>query len=272
MADETGTRVRHKGVPTTMMNRKLSFARTMAASALGVALGLAVASADTANAADDLVTEVSTSSWTISGGAAFTTDYVFRGITQSDEHAAVQGYGEIGYGIFYAGIWGSSVDFAGGAEIDPYFGVRPTWGMASFDFGVIIYTYPGDPAVPDGDFVELKVGVSVPVTSMITLGGVIYYSPDYYAETGDAVALEGSVEVALPHNFAVSGTLGHQWIEDNAAFGTPDYVYWNLGASYTWREVTFDVRYHDTDMSDAICIDLCDARVVGTVSFDFSTP
>lgn len=271
MAGDTEDRVRHKGVPS-MIETKLSFARTMTASVLGVALGLAVFSAEPANAADDFVSEVSTSSWTISGGAAVTSDYVFRGITQSDEHAAIQGYGEIGYGMFYAGIWGSSVDFAGGAEIDPYFGFRPSWGIASFDFGVIIYHYPGDPAVPDGDFVELKGAVSVPVGEMVTLGGVIYYSPDYYAETGDSVALEGSVEVALPHNFAISGMLGHQWIDDNVGFGTPDYLYWNIGASYTWRELTFDLRYHDTDMSNAVCFDLCDERVVGTVSVDFSTP
>jgi hypothetical protein len=27
----------------------------------------------------------------------------------------------------------------------------------------------------------------------------------------------------------------------------PDYTYWNAGVSYTWKNLTADVRYHDTN-------------------------
>lgn len=69
------------------------------------------------------------------------------------------------YGIVYAGLWASSVDedFVGGnLEIDYYAGIKPTLGAATFDFGVLYYTYPGasDPASGESEVFELKAAVS----------------------------------------------------------------------------------------------------------------
>ncbi|HRQ61874.1 MAG TPA: TorF family putative porin, partial [Alphaproteobacteria bacterium] len=52
-----------------------------------------------------------------SASAALVSEYAFRGISQSDEHPALQG--SIDYeheSGFYAGVWGSSVDFNDGSE------------------------------------------------------------------------------------------------------------------------------------------------------------
>ena len=32
-----------------------------------------------------------------------------------------------------------------------------------------------------------------------------------------------------------------------------DYTYWNAGVSYTWKNFTLDLRYHDTDLSKDEC-------------------
>ena len=48
-----------------------------------------------------------------SANTALTTDYVFRGISQSDEHAAIQGGFDFTWCRFYAGVWASSIDFGG---------------------------------------------------------------------------------------------------------------------------------------------------------------
>jgi uncharacterized protein (TIGR02001 family) len=69
----------------------------------------------------------------LSAIASFTTDYVFRGISYSNENPAVQPELDLAYGIFYAGIWGSNVDFGGTGtgrnistvEIDYYAGIAP---------------------------------------------------------------------------------------------------------------------------------------------------
>ena len=48
----------------------------------------------------------------VSGHVALTTDYKFRGISQSDESAAIQGGFDVAFEPgFYIGTWGSSVDF-----------------------------------------------------------------------------------------------------------------------------------------------------------------
>src|SRR3982751_704951 len=65
------------------------------------------------------------------------TDYVFRGISQTDEDPSVFGGVDATFaGIGYAGVWVSNVDFGNGtdAEFDLYAGVKPTAGPVSFDF------------------------------------------------------------------------------------------------------------------------------------------
>ena len=69
--------------------------------------------------------------WTIAGNVGATTDYVFRGVSQSAEKPAVQANIDVAYKQFYAGIFFSNVDFVGQApgpgvgvaEVDYYAGV-----------------------------------------------------------------------------------------------------------------------------------------------------
>ncbi len=80
---------------------------------------------------------------TLSGTAALTTDYIFRGVSNTDENPAVQASFDAAYGMFYAGVWGSNTDFGDGIEIDYYAGIKPTWGKFTFDIAGLYYTYPG---------------------------------------------------------------------------------------------------------------------------------
>lgn len=213
----------------------------------------------------------------IAGGTTFTTDYVFRGVSNSDNDPAVQGYIELSYDIFYLGIWGSNTDLGinDDLEIDWYGGIRPTWNNFEFDFGVLYYSYPnaGDAlSGGDPDYFEIKAAVAYPIHEMVKLGVAGYWSPDYFGETDDSFYLEGNAEVSLPFNITVSGAIGQQWFDDNVN-NFEDYLTWNIGASWTFKDtLTFDVRYHDTDLSKAECgANICDERIVGTVSVDFST-
>ncbi len=88
--------------------------------------------------------------WDIAFGSALMSDYVFRGITQSDHKPSVAAYFEPRYNInkdlqLYVGTSGESISFPNraAAEIDIYGGIRPTFGMFAFDFGVWGYLYPG---------------------------------------------------------------------------------------------------------------------------------
>src|SRR6476619_33313 len=88
--------------------------------------------------------------WDFAFGSALMSDYIFRGITQSNHKPSVAAYFEPRYNVtkdlqLYIGAAGESISFPNraGAEIDIYGGIRPTVGMFAFDFGVWGYLYPG---------------------------------------------------------------------------------------------------------------------------------
>ncbi len=67
-------------------------------------------------------------SWNIGG----TTDYIFRGFSQSARKPAFQAGADLTYGLFYAGFWGSSIDF--GQYPDTFSGTnRDVGGFAEID-------------------------------------------------------------------------------------------------------------------------------------------
>ena len=203
-------------------------------------------------------------SWSVTGTG--TSDYVFRGVSQTDNDPTVQGSIDAAYGMFYAGIWASGLDFGDDAdiEVDYYAGITPTWGPLSFDLGFIYYDYPGY-SVDDFEILELKAGVSGEVQKGLTAGATVYYSPDY--NDTEYVVYEGSLEYALPqfHVFSpsVSGGIGHY---DWESAGT-DYTYWNAGLGLAVDKLSFDFRYWDTDLTDAECgsTTLCSEKFVFTV-------
>jgi uncharacterized protein (TIGR02001 family) len=225
--------------------------------------------------------------FTYSFNIGATSDYVFRGISQTDNDPTIQGGIDLGYGILYAGWWASGLDFEAGlndaqVEMDWYGGIKPTWGKATFDLGVIYYTYPGSGPIlplvtyPDLNYVELKAGVSGEIVKNLTAGATIYWSPDYFAETGSVWTFEGvaaytfhQVGVFTP---AITGAIGYQTSSDDAYDswnGFSDYWYYNAGLALTVEKLTFDFRYWGTSnasnaVSDTLtCInDYCDSRFV----------
>src|SRR6476646_6459906 len=88
--------------------------------------------------------------WDIAFGGGIVSDYVFRGVTQSNHQPSVTAYFEPRYNVnkdlqLYVGTSAESISFANraAAEVDIYGGIRPTFGAAAFDFGIWGYLYPG---------------------------------------------------------------------------------------------------------------------------------
>src|SRR5215510_8054929 len=88
--------------------------------------------------------------WDVAFGAGIMSDYIFRGITQSNHKPSVSAYFEPRYNVtkdlqLYVGVSGESISFPNraAAEIDLYGGIRPTFGAFAFDIGVWGYLYPG---------------------------------------------------------------------------------------------------------------------------------
>ncbi|MGZ3295392.1 MAG: TorF family putative porin, partial [Xanthobacteraceae bacterium] len=90
------------------------------------------------------------SPWDVAFGAGLQSDYIFRGISQSNHKPSVNAYFEPRYNVtpflqLYAGTAGSSISFPNraAAEIDGFAGIRPTFGPLALDFGGVYYWYPG---------------------------------------------------------------------------------------------------------------------------------
>ena len=119
------------------------------ATALAMVSGSALA-ADMALKAVKAPPVVAFEPWDIAFGSAIMNDYIFRGITQSNHKPSVAAYFEPRYNVtkdvqLYIGAAGESISFPNraAAEIDIYGGIRPTFGMFAFDFGLWGYLYPG---------------------------------------------------------------------------------------------------------------------------------
>ena len=226
----------------------------------GLLLSVLVAGAGGARAAEQ-------SMWDIAFGATATSNYISRGQTQTLNDPAIQGFSEITGGQFYFGSFISNANFGTpDTEIDLSVGWRPTVGNFSFDFGAVEYLYVVD---SDTSYPELYGFAKYKVNDTFNVGTKLYYAPDYSQLGFSALYAEGNTTVSLPNNFSFSGALG---VQTFATTGRPDYLTWNAGFGYTWRSLTFDVRYWDTDLSTGECAitnvisSACDARVVASVS------
>ena len=221
----------------------------------------------------------------VSGNVSLTTDYRFRGISQTDTQLAVQGGFDVGFenGI-YIGTWGSNVDFANSLELDYYVGYAGDLSESvSFDVGYIYYDYPGTDDTArtlsgsaEDDYAEIYASVSV---ADFTLG--VAYSDDYYLETGEFYYVYGDYSFALPHDVSLDLHYGYNDFEfsstdSNAkdaeqAFlsnGEDSYSDYSIGVSKTFAGVDFSLTWVDTDLSKSECFgtNWCDSTVVFALS------
>ena len=235
------------------------------------------------------------SPWDVAFGGAVMSDYIFRGITQSNHKPSVAAYTELRYNAnpnlqWYAGVSGESIDFPNRAasEIDLYGGVRPTFGALALDIGYWYYYYPGGqcfggsagcvaPALPNtntvkSDFIfwEVYAKGTWTVNDQWALGFNVFATPNILNTGADGEYVSGTAKYTAPTAMAlgavgwyVSGEYGRQFLGTtdpfygNANFvnGIPldSYNTWNAGVGFTYKVFTLDLRYSDTDMSDASC-------------------
>lgn len=146
---------------------------------------LAAASSMAAQAAD------APAAFTAAGNLALTSDYVFRGVSQTAGKTALQG----GYDVTHAsglsaGLWASNVtDALGGLEIDLYANYGFKLGAFDVSVGYINYTY--STAANGG---EANIGVTYAGLTLKYSDGVSGALADYYYEANysyDVAAVKG---------------------------------------------------------------------------------
>ena len=192
-----------------------------------------------------LVASSAASALELSGNVALTTDYIWRGMSQTDGSPAIQGGfdADFGNGI-YAGAWGSNVDFGSDSdesmELDLYAGWAGEFKGVGVDVGAIHYAYPTSET--DTDFTEVYVGLSMGPASLTQYFGVDLGSDDLGDENkGNYTDL--GLDLGEYNSIAFAAHVGYYDMQA----GLSDYWDWKLAASTTYMGVDVEVAYTDVD-------------------------
>jgi uncharacterized protein (TIGR02001 family) len=176
-------------------------------------------------------------SLSVSGNVGLYSDYLFRGITQTDHDPAIQGGVDLTHSSgLYAGFYGSNVyfpNYSAHLELDVYGGYRLALAKdLSASLGVLHYTYPST-----SDFNTLEVPFKL-TWGALELGYA--FSPDWYSSGGTAGYASAQYGVDLPFEARLSGGAGFSHFSaktENAGFR--NYFDFKLGVSRQFRNVTF---------------------------------
>jgi len=191
-----------------------------------------------------IATDAQAHAQSIGGSVTAVSDYIFRGVTQTDEgpaiHVDINASWDSG---FYAGAWASNVDFGSGddsnIEVDLYAGWAGSAGGLDLDVMAVAYTYPGG-AADDQEFVEFTAAVSRTISD-ITLDVRAYYSPEFYGEIGPGTYVTAGASLAVTDKVSADIRAGHQTFHD---LDDADYADYQAGLTYTHNDIAFGVRYH----------------------------
>jgi len=222
-----------------------------------LAISTAFAGGDIAPVEEVVVAEEPESALEISANLAITSNYIWRGMTQTNNSPAVQGGLDLGYKGFYLGTWGSNVEFGdttNNLEADFYAGYAGELAGFGYDLGYIYYAYPNESNAFNFD--EAYVGLSYDWDSFGVSGKYSFGlnsendTPDYW-EVGASAKLPWEVTLA-------------------AGYGDYDKVGTNyiVSLAKTFGKFEITVAYTDFSSDDRLLLDDED-NIVGTISTSF---
>jgi uncharacterized protein (TIGR02001 family) len=211
--------------------------------------------------------------FTITGNVTVTSNYRFRGLTQTDGDAAVQGTLNLSHSSgFYVGTFVSTIDGGldgstpaltgyGDAEVDLYGGYAKTLNNGiGFDAGLLYYLYPGKAGDLDTNFFEPYASLSYTLGPATAKAGVNYAwggqkGLDFTSGHDDSTYVYGQLGTGIPgtpltltgHVGYTSGALG--LVNLNPA--DDSYLDWSVNAEAVGGPFKVGVTYVDTDISDA---------------------
>ena len=209
---------------------------------------------------------------TVSGSVALVSDYRFRGVSQTDKQAAIQGGITITHESgLYAGTWASNLagwgQFGGAnMELDLIGGYKRSIGSgAAIDVGLTWYMYPG--GADTTDFAEPYVKLSGTLGPVTALAGVAYApkqralgnfsnTPQSRGQSEDNLYLWGDASVGIPGTpitakAHVGYSDGNPGLGPNGTSVTPtgSYVDYMIGADLTFKPLTLGIAFVGTDIT-----------------------
>ncbi len=203
-----------------------------------------------------------------SSNVALTTNYLYRGISQTGAGPAVQGgFDYAGASGLYIGAWGSSISWlsdAGvakdsgvansGLELDTYLGYKAAAGAVSYDVGFLRYNYPGTYAagITKADTNEVYGAVTYSIVtaklsySLGDLFGVSKASGSTYFDLSAAYPLADS-GVTLGAHYGKQTYKGETADGYKTAGTDPTYADYNISASKDLSGYVYSLMYSKTN-------------------------
>lgn len=204
----------------------------------------------------------------VEGNVGIVSDYIDKGISNSDGNPAFQG--GVTWGLengLYLSLDGTSVDFNDGTDAELNFAVGYEWQWQNWELvtGVSRTHYAGAPKGAGLDLWEFAVAAALDLETHQWEAEFVYSPNDGGA--GDALYQRIAVTVPFAERFAISPHLGHQWYQRRDV-GGPAYWEWGVELSYGLEPATFGIAFTDTSLkNEGGC--KCGGRVAAFVTVKF---
>jgi hypothetical protein len=267
------------------------------------ALALALVGTAPASAGD----AAPTSPYTIGGNIDITTNYMFRGVSQTGNGPAIQG----GFTFTYnplnlnLGIWGSNVDGSSGTsywtapnaageqvvvapdtpgaqenvlsapgysganmETDFTASWTPTWDKIGLDLGYVRYEYFNTDYTPNNTN-EFHLGASYDF-GVVAPKATVSYSDNFFG-FGSAWYYDLTIPVKLPYDFTLTGHYGWNQSDNSPNHGGyNNYQDYSVALSHDFIGLSFTLAWIDrTNVNDCVSPFDCGSTAVFTVSKSF---
>jgi uncharacterized protein (TIGR02001 family) len=259
---------------------------------------------------DNSESEAASGGFETTVGGSLMSDYVYRGVSLSERGPSVSSFVGLARGGFYVSgqVYTVRLPTDPAAELTVTGGVRREVAGIEFDLSAEYYYYPGETPAPGSgttNYWQSGISASRRIFDAFEIVGRATYAPNSWNSGAWGAYGAGEIKIDLPKfklpnqnevTWTLGAELGHQ------SFGTtsqgtvlPSYAHWRLGTAFKYDVLSFDLSYHETNLSKEDCFvlagdsatsgvgrfasnpgglqsNLCGRALVATLSFEFKPP
>lgn len=197
----------------------------------------------------------------VSGNIGISSNYIWRGITQTKDNSQTSGGVDLAYDKFYLGTWASNVDFGDDTnyELDVYGGYSDTIKDFTYDISYISYMYPSSTAPLDLQEIVLSLGYNIGALSLGTSYNYVTSLEDKSAEKLNYT------EITASYDFGV--------LSLNTSYGDYEKTGTNyligVSKSYDLSDATLDLNLAYTNFSHDTDSTKDEENVFASVTYNF---
>ncbi|OIQ20821.1 MAG: hypothetical protein BM556_02440 [Bacteriovorax sp. MedPE-SWde] len=203
----------------------------------------------------------------VTTSVAATSDYVWRGQSQTGHNAAVQGTFEYAMKGFTLGAWTSSLNGdARGTEVDIYASYTHAFSkVTSLSVGVTNYVYTKD---SNQNTMEYSLTLDCHGYGLLAA-----YTDDYFNADSSSMYfnLNKGFELSKKHNLGLSLALGYTTYDDEKKVGSENYLDYKVAFTRTVGKMDYEFFYTDTDrktLSGTTSTDTKDSALGAMLTFN----